>query len=515
MCRSRLAGSNEDSSLTRLFAAAILPAMTVISRREFARRALAVGGAAIVGFDARTRSWLVQGEQASPDLHDLPALDGALLRDETTRTAIAVDGGNMFHRVPIAVLRPGSVADIVTMIKYANRYGLKIATKGDGHSRYGQTQAAGGIVIDTRSLGAITWHGPASIDAQPGAFWGGVALTAWEKSLSPRVLPATCMALTIGGTLAVGGIGRTSHRYGALVDNVTELDVVTGAGKLITCSPSHERELFNMVLAGQGQCGIIARARIPLVPAAKRVALQTLSYDDVDLYLDDQHRCAADGRFHSLFGAATRTPTGAWRYSIEVGTFFDSPTAPDTAARTSGLRFASSTTPVTMSYTDYLFRFEADAGARALGRPAPYIAVWIPAAAAKAFLARIAAIPPGSLGLRKTADGESIAMHPMITSRFTRPLFKVPSVEQAFALWVHRGPPAGDPDALAALLASQRALLSQATAAGGKVYAPYSMVMSPDEWAAHFGPPVWKRLRSAKAEYDPHRTLAPEPAMFG
>ena len=53
------------------------------------------------------------------------------------------------------------------------------------------------------------------------------------------------------------------------------------------------------------------------------------------------------------------------------------------------------------------------------------------------------------------------------------------------------------------------------TAAGGKRYAPYSMVISPAEWQAHYGPEVWPRLVAAKAKYDPNRVLSPHPAIFG
>lgn len=35
---------------------------------------------------------------------------------------------------------------------------------------------------------------------------------------------------------------------GALVDNVTDLDVVTGDGRLVTCSPEGESELFALWL---------------------------------------------------------------------------------------------------------------------------------------------------------------------------------------------------------------------------------------------------------------------------
>jgi FAD/FMN-containing dehydrogenase len=91
----------------------------------------------------------------------------------------------------------------------------------------------------------------------------------------------------------------------------------------------------------------------------------------------------------------------------------------------------------------------------------------------------------------------------------------VPSEEQVFALWLFRSVKAGDEAALSALLASNRDLLAKMTAAGGKRYAPYSMVISPAEWQAHYGPEVWRRFVAAKAKYDPNRVLSPHPAIFG
>ena len=94
-----------------------------------------------------------------------------------------------------------------------------------------------------------------ALDAQPGALWGAVAESALAQLRTPPVLP-DAMMLTVGGTLSVGGMGETSYRLGAQVDHALELDVVTGAGEFVTCSHEQSGELFNMVLAGLGQCGL-------------------------------------------------------------------------------------------------------------------------------------------------------------------------------------------------------------------------------------------------------------------
>ncbi len=235
----------------------------------------------------------------SSQLSQLPGLDGELVFDDTSRRAAADDSGHHVHRLPIAVLRPGSVNDILGIVAYANKHGLKIAMRGRGHCLHGRAQAEGGIVIDSSPLNNVRWHGNDALDAQSGAVWGDVAKTALAQGFTPPVLP-DALILSVGGTLSVGKIGETSYRYGAQVDHVleldVELDVVTGAGELVTCSPERNSELFHMVLAGLGQCGTIVRARLGLAPAPKYVAMRAFRYDKMDAFLSDQVRLATSGR---------------------------------------------------------------------------------------------------------------------------------------------------------------------------------------------------------------------------
>jgi FAD/FMN-containing dehydrogenase len=482
-----------------------------LSRRQFTKLAI---GAAIVGFDPDARAWVTRAAAAAQPFERVPKLDGALLLDEASRTSIAHDWGNLYHRVPAAVLRPASPRDIVAMVRYADQHRLKVAIKGDGHSRYGQTQAEAGLVIDSRSLNAVHVRTPDTADAQLGAFWSGVADTTLAQGVTPRVFPATCLAITVGGTLSAGGIGNTSQRYGAQVDNVTELDVVTGDGRLVTCSPERESELFDMVLAGQGQCGVIVRARLRLMSAPSHVMIHDLTYTELDAYLADQTRIASEGRFDSQRGTMVRDKTGTWRFVIEIGKFFTPPDEPNMAAMESGLRF-NSIAPARMTYREYLFRFEARNAAAPADRPSPTIAMWIPASATKDYLANILSLSPEAAALPRSGGVESFGCYPLNTRRFTRPLFTVPTEEQAYALWLFRSVKPGDEAALSALLASNRDLLAKMVAAGGKRYGPYSMVISPAEWQEHFGPEAWRRLVAAKAKYDPNRVLSPEPAIFG
>jgi hypothetical protein len=73
----------------------------------------------------------------------------------------------------------------------------------------------------------------------------------------------------VGGTLSVGGVGETSYRLGAQVDHVSEMDVVTGKGNLVTSAPERQSELFHSMSAGMGQRGFITRAQLRLLSTPK------------------------------------------------------------------------------------------------------------------------------------------------------------------------------------------------------------------------------------------------------
>ena len=485
-----------------------------ISRREFTKLAVLAGGATITGFDLHTRSWVTGSRSQGPSFRGIPKLDGAFLLDDINRGAYAVDGGKLVHRIPAAVLQPGSVQDIVKIVKYANTHGLKIGAKGDGHSCYGQTQAEAGIGIDTRTLNAVQLKGTTSVDAQPGTFWSVVALVTLAAGLTPPVYPATCLAITVGGVLSAGGVGNTSHHFGAVVDTVMELDVVTGDGRLETCSAHRNAELFNMVLGGQGQCGIIVRASFPLSPAPSHVALHELIYSDLDKFLTDQRAIAKDGRFDSQRGSVSRKSGGPWTYSIEVGQFVGAADSTELSAQETNLHFDRATAPVRMTYQQYLFRFEARNAAEITDRPTPKITMWVPASSTKMFLAPFLDLEPEATGLRHADGSESISCYPMNTKRFTRPLFKMPTEDQAFAIWLFRSVPKDDPAALSAVMDGNREMLTRLAAIGGKSYVPYTMARTRQEWAAHFGSNVWKRYSAAKKAYDPNHVLSPWPAMF-
>ena len=188
------------------------------------------------------------------------------------------------------------------------------------------------------------------------------------------------MILSVGGTLSVGGIGETSYRFGAQVDHVVELDVVTGTGELVTCSEEREAELFSMVLAGLGQCGIIVRARLRLLEAPNSVVMRTMTYDDLSTFLADQARLTQAVTLGPLNGRLSKSQENSWLFALNAGTFVSDTTANDPPDWMNGLRYRTQAAPMITPFMDYLERRTASiAAGKARTTPNPSLVVTMPA----------------------------------------------------------------------------------------------------------------------------------------
>src|SRR5439155_22689957 len=137
------------------------------------------------------------------------------------------------------------------------------------------------IVMDLSRMNAV---GPVDVDGQTVRCEGGAALrqlvaATLSRGFVPRPL-TNLLDLSVGGLLGIaGGVGPSSHRYGAIAANVVEMDVVTGDGVLRRCSRSAEADLFDAVLGGLGLCGAIVSAELLLRPVKRRVRMFYLLYD--------------------------------------------------------------------------------------------------------------------------------------------------------------------------------------------------------------------------------------------
>ena len=215
------------------------------------------------------------------------------------RSARSYDFGRMTWRMPDAVVTPETADEAARVVRHAAGHEVSLTIRGGGHSQGGQCLTDAGVVLDTARLDRIEVLGPELVRAQGGAQWGKVVEALSGKRRLPAVL-TDIGTVTVGGTLSAGGMGTTSHRYGAQVAQVEQLEVVTGAGERVLCSATRNTDLFDAARAGQGQFGIITDAWIRLRAAGERLRMYELLYRDFERFADDLERVVDDDRFDHL-----------------------------------------------------------------------------------------------------------------------------------------------------------------------------------------------------------------------
>ncbi|HEU4533875.1 MAG TPA: FAD-binding protein, partial [Polyangiaceae bacterium] len=366
---------------------------------EQGRRRFLAGatGALVVGFDTSRRSWVTEAQASGGSVALLPGLDGELTTDPAALDEAADDFGHIVHRRPIAVLRPGSYDDIAKLLAFSNLFGIKLAGRGAGHSTFGQAQARGGFVIDMRTLAAVHDVSPAGAVVDAGVRWSAVLGATLPEGLTPPVL-TDYIETTPGGTLSVGGIGGATHRHGLQIDNVEALEVVTGDGQLVHCSPSVRPGLFQSVLGGLGQFAVMVRTTLSVKPAPARARIYTALYTDLDAYVADQSTLALEERFDYLEGQIVPDGAGGWNYLLEAGAYYTPPDEPDDDALLAGLAFDQlAAPPDDRPYFDWLNRlapiieqFYIPSGF--WFTPHPLCDLFLPASAAPAFVTQLTSV---------------------------------------------------------------------------------------------------------------------------
>ncbi|HZB44167.1 MAG TPA: FAD-binding protein [Pyrinomonadaceae bacterium] len=461
----------------------------------------------VFGFDLAGRSWVTEASTGGA-FAQLPPLDGTLTTDPASLAAAADDFGHIIHRTPVAVLRPGSVEDVVKLVRFARAHNIRVAGRGKGHTAFGQSQAEAGVVIDMTTLNQIHSVGQDAAVVDAGVVWRDLLLATVPAGLTPPVL-TDYTRLTVAGTLCVGGVSGSSYLHGAQVDNVLELQVVTGEGELVTCSGSVNEGLFEAALAGLGLCAVIVRATVRLIPARDRARTLRFFYPDVPAMLADLRFLIDEERFDHIRGMSVPTPAG-FAFFLEATSFYTS-AAELPANPTAGLDFipgSQQTEDLTyFEYTDLVVKLIDSLNEAGLGGfPHPWLDLFVPGSEIDGFAARtIAALDP-SLFL----PGSLILFYPFVKSRLGRPMLRVPDEEVFFLFDILRTIPH---EAVEAVIAENRRLYEENFDLGGKFYTISAVPMGHLDWVQHFQP-FWGRLVSEKSRRDPDNVLGPGPGVF-
>ncbi|MFE9694795.1 FAD-binding oxidoreductase [Micromonospora sp. NPDC005806] len=113
--------------------------------------------------------------------------------------------------------------------------------------------------------------------------------------MMPLVVPQL-RTITLGGAVTGLGIESTSFRNGLPHESVSELDILTGAGEIVTARPVGEHDdLFRAFPNSLGSLGYATRLRIELQPVRRYVALRNIRFSRLEELTDAIGEVVAKG----------------------------------------------------------------------------------------------------------------------------------------------------------------------------------------------------------------------------
>jgi len=205
---------------------------------------------------------------------------GEVRFDAGSRALYSTDASN-YRQVPIGVVIPRTVEDVVETVAVCRRYGAPVLARGGGTSLAGQCCNVAVVMDFTKHLNRIV-----ELDAlgrrarvQPGLVLDDLRDAAEAHHLTFGPDPASHNRCTFGGMIGNNSCGVHSVMAGKTDDNVEELEVLTYDGLRLRVGATSEEEIQRIVRAGgrrgeiyrrlrelRDRCAPLIRERYPDIP---------------------------------------------------------------------------------------------------------------------------------------------------------------------------------------------------------------------------------------------------------
>src|SRR5579863_6902885 len=182
---------------------------------------------------------------------------GEVRFDPSARALYATDGSN-YRQIPIGVVIPRDVDDVVASVALAREYGAPILCRGGGTSLAGQCCNVALLLDFSKYMNKIIEIDPVRRIArvQPGVVLDNLRNAAEKHHLTFGPDPATHNRCTLGGMIGNNSCGAHSVMAGKTDDNIEELEILTYGGLRMKVGHTNDAE-FEKIIAAGGRRGEI------------------------------------------------------------------------------------------------------------------------------------------------------------------------------------------------------------------------------------------------------------------
>jgi len=153
---------------------------------------------------------------------------GEVRFDDGSRALYATDASN-YRQVPIGVIIPKDIEDVIQTIDMCHHYGAPVLVRGAGTSLAGQCCNVAIVIDMSKYMNQVIEIDPQKRLArvQPGTILDDLRQAAERYHLTFGPDPSTHSHCTLGGMIGNNSCGMHSVMAGKTVDNIEELDILT------------------------------------------------------------------------------------------------------------------------------------------------------------------------------------------------------------------------------------------------------------------------------------------------
>jgi glycolate oxidase len=226
-----------------------------------------------------------------------------VIDSETERRAYECDALTAYRTLPLVVVLPETTEQVVAVLRYCSKAGVKVVPRGSG------TSLSGGALplADAVLLAMGKFKRILDIDVenrcvvvQPGVTNLAITHAVQDQGFYYAPDPSSQIACSIGGNVAENSGGVHCLKYGLTTNNVIGIEFVTIEGEVIRLGGKHYDsagyDLLGVMVGSEGLLGVVTEVTVRILPKPPGARALLIGFPSVEQAGD----CVADIIGHGI-----------------------------------------------------------------------------------------------------------------------------------------------------------------------------------------------------------------------
>lgn len=209
-----------------------------------------------------------------------------VIHDETETRAYECDALTAYKCPPLAVVLPGTTAEVAAALKICHEEGVPVVPRGAGTSLAGGAlPTADSVILGVARMNAVleTDYDNRVIRVQTGRTNLSVTGAVEEEGFFYAPDPSSQLACAIAGNIAMNSGGAHCLKYGVTTNNLLGVTMVSMEGEVIEIGGAYldsgGYDLLGLICGSEGQLGVVTEATLRILPKPEGARPVLIGFD--------------------------------------------------------------------------------------------------------------------------------------------------------------------------------------------------------------------------------------------